>query len=100
MARFPTSTDCLCVWLKEARKLGFVVHIAGTMRFILEFISKPKSGWSHLYCVTDSIMHTVPFNSSNMISSVILKFKRLQEAEMVLKQSFSTDIATDKFYFP
>lgn len=63
-------------------------------------ISKPKSGWSHLYCVIDSIMHTVPFNSSNMISSVIPKFKWLQEVAMVLKQSFSTDIATDKFYFP
>lgn len=44
MARFPTSTDCLCVRLREARKLGFVVYIAGTMRFILGFISKPKSG--------------------------------------------------------
>lgn len=63
-------------------------------------ISKPKSGWSHLYCVIDSVIHTVPFNSSNMITSVIPKFKHLQEAAMVLKQSFSTDMATDKFNFP
>lgn len=35
MARFPTSTDCLCVRLKEARKLGFVVYIAGTMCLFL-----------------------------------------------------------------
>lgn len=63
-------------------------------------ISKLKSGWSHLYRAVDSILHTVPFNSSNMISSVIPKFKWLQEAAMVLKHIFSTDTAADKFYFP
>lgn len=63
-------------------------------------ISKPKSGWSHLYCVIDSIMHTVPFNPSNMITSLIPNFKQLQEAAMVLKESFSTEVATDTFYFP
>lgn len=35
MARLPTSTDCLCVRLKGARKLGFVVYIAGTMWLFL-----------------------------------------------------------------
>lgn len=58
-------------------------------------ISKPKSGWSHLYCVIHSVMHTVPFHPSNMITSLIPNFKQLQEAIMVLKESFSTEIATD-----
>lgn len=34
-------------------------------------IPKPKSGWSHLYCVIHSVMHTVPFHPSNMITSLI-----------------------------
>lgn len=38
-------------------------------------ISKSKSGWSHLYCITDSFIHTVPFNPSNTITSHILIFK-------------------------
>lgn len=38
-------------------------------------ISKPKSGWSHLYGIIDSIIHTVFFNPSNTITSHILIFK-------------------------
>lgn len=82
------------------RLRGQEAWFCGVHRRDYVVISKPKSVWSHLYCVIDSIMHTVPFNSSNMISSVIPKFKWLQEAAMVLKHSFSTNIAIDKFIFP
>lgn len=95
MARFPTSIDCLWVRLKGARKLGFVVYIARTMWL---FLNLNLDGVT--FSVVDSIMHTVPFNPSNMITSLIPNFKQLQEAAVVLKESFSTEVATETFYFP
>lgn len=81
--------------LKGARKLGFAVYVAGTMWL---FLTLNLDGVT--FSVIDSIMNTVPFNPSNMITSLIPNFKQLQEAAVILKESFLAGVATETFYFP
>jgi len=81
-------------------KRGQVAWFCGVHSRDYAVISKLKSSKSHLYCGIASIMHTVCFNPSNMITSLIPNFKQLQEAAMVLKESSSTEVDTDTFSFP
>jgi len=81
-------------------KRGQEAWFCGVQSSDYAVISKPKSGGSHLYCGTDSIMHTVLFNPSNVIASLIPNFKQFQEATMALKGSCSAEIAADIFSFP